>query len=90
MQIFVQNPHIFKHGDVSDMDREEEREKAVQMMLTYHKNRKMIFDPLRYHEDPHALAITAHATYNFDAGFSVKNDISFLLYWKTLYAFHTS
>jgi hypothetical protein len=41
-------------------------------------------------EDPHALAITAHATYNFDPGFSVKNDISFFLYSKTLYAYGTS
>lgn len=35
----------------------------------------------------HALSIIAHAIYHFDPGFSVKCDITFFLYAKTLYYF---
>lgn len=55
------------------------------MVLTYHKLRP--FQATDYLADPHSLTITAHATYNFDPGFSVKNDISIFLYGKTIYNF---
>jgi hypothetical protein len=55
------------------------------MLLTYHKLRP--YPAANYFNDPHALSCTAHATYNFDPGFSVKNDISTFLYGKTVYNF---
>ena len=55
------------------------------MVLTYHKLRP--FQATNYLSDPHSLTITAHATYSFDPGFSVKNDISIFLYGKTIYNF---
>lgn len=56
------------------------------MVLLLHRERP-VSPALKYDTDIHSLSVIAHATYNFDPGFSVKCDISFFLYGKTLYFF---
>jgi alkylation response protein AidB-like acyl-CoA dehydrogenase len=56
------------------------------MIATYHKLRPT--NPLDIQKDYHALYITAHATYNFDPGLSVRTDITLFLYTKTILNFH--
>lgn len=55
------------------------------MVLAYHKLRP--FQATDYLSDPHSLTITAHVTYNFDPGFSVKCDLPTFLYGKSIYNF---
>jgi len=81
----ISNPHIFKHSNLEDYNRKQEREAAAKMVLTMHKLRP--YQMGKFEEDPHAIAMIAHAIYHFDPGFSVKCDISFFLYAKTLYNF---
>jgi hypothetical protein len=55
------------------------------MVLTLHKKRPV--SPSIYDSDIHALSLIAHGNYHFDPGFTVKCDITFFLYAKTLYYF---
>ena len=55
------------------------------MVLTMHQLRPV--RPEQYKTDIHALSIVAHAIYHFDPGLSVKCDITFFLYAKTVYFF---
>lgn len=55
------------------------------MVLTLHRLRP--YPIAKFEEDMHAVTITAHTTYHFDPGFSVKCDVSFFLYGKTVYNF---
>ena len=81
----MNNPDVFKHSDTEDFTFEEERKAAAQMTLLFHKLRPL--EDKEYMKDLHEISMTAHATYNFDPGFSVKCDITFFLYTKTLYSF---
>lgn len=81
----VNNKHIFKHENLEDFNREEEREAAIKMVLALHK--MMPVRPSIYSEDIHQCSMVAHAVYYFDSGLSVKSYISFFLYAKTLYFF---
>lgn len=84
--VMAQNPHIFKHNDQEDMDRSQARKNGAIMSLAMHKLRPV--KPTCYlQNDIHSMSITAHAIYAFDPGFSVKCDITFFLYAKTLYYF---
>ena len=83
------NKHIFKHSNIEDVDRKELRKITAIMSLTMHKLRPV--DPKCYlKNDIHQMSMTAHASYFFDSGFSVKCDITFFLYAKTLYYFSSS
>lgn len=81
----ISNPQIFKHSNLEDFNRSEERLNAAQMVLTMHKLRPV--RPEEYKTDIHSLSIVAHAIYHFDPGLSVKCDITFFLYAKTVYFF---
>ena len=54
------------------------------MTLAYHRLRPIDRD---YMKDIHEISIATNVIYNFDPGFSVKCDISFFLYAKSLYSF---
>ena len=88
-QVFIQNPDIFKHANLEDFSREEERKSAAIMVKAMHKLRPV--DPKCYLQgDIHSMSVTAHAIYYFDPGFSVKCDISYFLYAKSLHFFSSS
>lgn len=59
---------------------------GAQMVIQYHKLRPT--NAIDIEKDYHALSITAHATYNFDPGFSVRTDITLFLYTKSIINFH--
>ena len=59
------------------------------MVKAMHKLRPV--DPKCYLQgDIHSMSVTAHAIYYFDPGFSVKCDISYFLYAKSLHFFSSS
>lgn len=53
--------------------------------LAYHRLRPL--EEKDYLKDIHEISIATHAAYSFDAGFSVKCDISYFLYAKSIYSF---
>ena len=84
--VMINNRHVFKHMNMEDMSRAEIRKNAAEMSAMMHKLRPV--DPKCYlQNDIHSMTITAHAIYFFDPGFSVKCDITFFLFAKTLYYF---
>lgn len=56
------------------------------MVTKYHKLRPI--NPTDFETDYAALYFTAHATYNFDPGLSVRTDITLFLYTKSIINFH--
>lgn len=83
--VMIENPQIFKHSNLEDFNRRQERLNAVEMAFTMHKLRPV--QPSADNPDVHAISIIAHALYHFDPGFCVKCDITYFLYAKTLYNF---
>ena len=84
--VMGKNKNVFKHPNIEDLNRKQSRKVAALMSLEMHKKRPV--DPQCYlKNDIHQMSLTAHATYFFDPGFSVKCDITFFLYAKTLYFF---
>lgn len=84
--VMVENINVFKHQNLEDSDLSETRKNAAAMSALMHKIRPV--DPKCYLEnDIHSMSITAHAIYYFDPGFSVKCDITFFLFAKTVYYF---
>ena len=82
----ISNRNVFKHANMEDMNKEEIRKNAAEMSKLMHKLRPV--NPQCYLDnDIHSMSVTAHAIYFFDPGFSVKCDITFFLFAKTLYYF---
>lgn len=81
----IKNPNIFKHADSEDFQFKEERKSAALVAVMNPKLRPL--KQKNYVKDIHEISITTHALYNFDPGLSVKCDISFFLYAKSLYSF---
>jgi len=80
--VIAENKQIFQHGDIEDYTRSQEREQGAKMAINYHKLRPV--NTLNIESDPHAVSLSAHATYNFDPGFCVRTDITIFLYTKTI------
>ena len=81
----VNNPQIFKHMDLEDLNRDQEREQVAKMVLAYHKMRPV--RPEDGDKDMHALNMTTHANYILDPGTSVRTDLTLHLYTKTIQMF---
>ena len=84
--VMKENPNIFKHPNMEDFNRKEARKCCAEMSLAMHKLRP-ISSECYLQNDIHQMSLTAHSIYFFDPGFSVKCDISYFLYAKTLYYF---
>lgn len=84
--VMMENRHIFKHGDIEDFDRKTERAAGAKMVTSYHRLRPI--NPLEFEKDPNEFYFSAHATYCFDPGMSVRTDITLFLYTKTIINFH--
>ena len=83
-QVMIDNPHIFKHMDLEDFTRPQEREEVAKMVLAYHKLRPV--QPLE-EKDLHAINITSHPNCTLDLGTSVRTDLTLHLYTKTIQMF---
>ena len=83
LDIMVKNSHIFKHENMEDFSRKDERKTAAQMLISMNKQRPIdLKNSLK--GELHEMTMTTHAIYSFDPGFAVKCDLTFFLYAKGL------